>query len=108
MYISYEEMITVRGTEQHAVNVNLAAGTNDELCLSMMQNLKDSVVGLSQFLGKFLDGEVINKISNRCLFKNMKKNNMSNYSVVPTEFMDQRKSEFLRKGGILYYYFTHS
>ncbi|XP_026208042.1 sulfotransferase family 2, cytosolic sulfotransferase 2 [Anabas testudineus] len=71
MYISYEEMIT---------------------------DLKDSVARIAQFLEKPLDAEVIEKIADRCVFKNMKKNNMSNYSAVPREFMDQTKSEFLRKG----------
>ncbi|XP_049420254.1 sulfotransferase 2B1-like isoform X8 [Epinephelus fuscoguttatus] len=70
MYISYEEMI---------------------------MDLKDSVARIAQFLQKSLDAEVIEKIADRCLFKNMKKNNMSNYSVVPREIMDQTKSEFLRK-----------
>lgn len=71
MYISYEEMI---------------------------MNLKDSVARIAQFLEKSLDAEVIEKIADRCLFKNMKQNKMSNYSLVPCEFMDQTKSEFLRKG----------
>ncbi|XP_069011468.1 sulfotransferase 2B1-like [Embiotoca jacksoni] len=71
MYISYEEMI---------------------------MDLKDSVTRIAQFLEKPLDAEVIEKIANRCVFKNMKKNNKSNYSLVPREFMDQTKSEFLRKG----------
>uniref|UniRef100_H2MEV9 Sulfotransferase n=1 Tax=Oryzias latipes TaxID=8090 RepID=H2MEV9_ORYLA len=71
MYISYEEMI---------------------------MDLKDSVARISQFLEKTLDDEVISKIADRSLFKNMKQNNMSNYSAVPKEFMDQTKSQFLRKG----------
>ncbi|XP_073345198.1 sulfotransferase 2B1-like [Pagrus major] len=71
MYISYEEMI---------------------------MDLKDSVSRISQFLGKSWDAEVIEKIADRCLFKNMKQNKMSNYSTVPREFMDQTKTEFLRKG----------
>lgn len=71
MYISYEELI---------------------------MDLKDSVSRIAQFLEKPLDAEVTEKIAERCLFKNMKKNNMSNYSAVPREFMDQTKSEFLRKG----------
>ncbi|KAI4788401.1 hypothetical protein KUCAC02_035876, partial [Chaenocephalus aceratus] len=54
----------------------------------MILDLKDS---------KSLDDETIEKIADRCLFKNMKKNNMSNYSSVPREYMDQTKSEFLRK-----------
>uniref|UniRef100_A0A3P9I9D5 Sulfotransferase n=1 Tax=Oryzias latipes TaxID=8090 RepID=A0A3P9I9D5_ORYLA len=71
MYISYEEMI---------------------------MDLKDSVARISQFLEKTLDDEVISKIADRCLFKNMKQNNMSNYSAVPPEVMDPTKSQFLRKG----------
>ncbi|XP_022598448.1 sulfotransferase family cytosolic 2B member 1-like isoform X1 [Seriola dumerili] len=64
----------------------------------MIVDLKDSVSRLAQFLEKPLDSEVIEKIAERCLFKNMKQNNMSNYSAVPPQFMDQTKSEFLRKG----------
>ncbi|XP_034083349.1 sulfotransferase 2B1-like [Gymnodraco acuticeps] len=64
----------------------------------MILDLKDSVGRIAQFLQKSLDYEAIEKIADRCLFKNMKKNNMSNYSAVPREFMDQTKSEFLRKG----------
>ncbi|XP_029383820.1 sulfotransferase family cytosolic 2B member 1-like [Echeneis naucrates] len=71
MYISYEEMI---------------------------MDLKDSVTRIAQFLEKPLGPEVIEKIAERCLFKNMKQNKMSNYSAAPREFLDQRKSEFLRKG----------
>ncbi|XP_019938740.2 sulfotransferase 2B1-like [Paralichthys olivaceus] len=71
MYISYEEMIT---------------------------DLKDSVARIAQYLEKPLDAEVIEKIADRCLFENMKKNKMSNYSAVPSELMDRTKSEFLRKG----------
>uniref|UniRef100_A0A8C5A8V8 Sulfotransferase n=1 Tax=Gadus morhua TaxID=8049 RepID=A0A8C5A8V8_GADMO len=37
-------------------------------------------------------------ITDRCVFKNMKKNKMSNYSLVPNTIMDQNVSEFLRKG----------
>ncbi|XP_035590315.1 sulfotransferase 2B1-like isoform X2 [Oncorhynchus keta] len=71
MYISYEEMIF---------------------------DLSDSVSKISQFMGKSLDSEVIEKIADHCVFKNMKQNKMSNYSLVPNEFMDRNKSEFLRKG----------
>ncbi|KAM9462810.1 sulfotransferase 2B1-like [Clarias gariepinus] len=64
----------------------------------MIQDLKGCVTKFSQFLGKPLSPEVIDKIAENCLFKNMKQNKMSNYSLVPEEFMDQKKSEFLRKG----------
>lgn len=68
------------------------------MCFSVVQDLKDSVARIAQFLEKPLDTEVMEKIADRCLFKNMKQNKMSNYSAVPCEFMDQTKSEFLRKG----------
>ncbi|XP_056145731.1 sulfotransferase 2B1-like isoform X2 [Lampris incognitus] len=71
MYISYEEMI---------------------------RDLKDAVARIAQFMEKPLNSEVIQKIADQCIFKNMKKNKLSNYSLVPREFMDQTKSEFLRKG----------
>lgn len=64
----------------------------------VLQDLKDSVSKIAQFLNKPLDSEVVEGIAERCVFKNMKQNKMSNYSMVPPEFMDQSKSEFLRKG----------
>lgn len=64
----------------------------------MIMDLKDSVTRMATFLEKPLEEAVIEKIADRCVFKNMKKNKMSNYSLVPSEFMDQNKSEFLRKG----------
>lgn len=66
-----------------------------------VQDLKESVARIAQFMEKSLDTGVIEKIADRCLFKNMKKNSMSNYSAVPKEIMDQSKSEFLRKGVFL-------
>ena len=53
---------------------------------------------MAQFLDTPLDSEMIRKITDRCVFKNMKKNNMSNYSLMPSTMMDQNVSEFLRKG----------
>lgn len=53
---------------------------------------------IGHFLNKSLDSEVVEKIAERCVFKNMKQNKMSNYSTVPSDIMDQAKSEFLRKG----------
>ncbi|XP_066521244.1 sulfotransferase 2B1-like isoform X2 [Hoplias malabaricus] len=64
----------------------------------MIQDLKGSVSRIAQFLGKSLSEEVVEKIANSCVFQNMKQNKMSNYSLVPEEFMDQKKSAFLRKG----------
>ena len=67
-----------------------------------MQDLKSSVARIAQFLEKPLDADVMEKIAERCLFKNMKQNKMSNYSTVPQEMMDQTKSKFLRKGMLKY------
>lgn len=53
---------------------------------------------MARFLEKPLSPKVIEEIAENCLFKNMKQNKMSNYSLVPEEFMNQKKSEFLRKG----------
>ncbi|XP_060951498.1 sulfotransferase 2B1-like [Limanda limanda] len=71
MYISYEEMI---------------------------MDLKDSVARIAQYLETPLTTEAIEKISDQCLFKNMKQNNMSNFSAVSKEQWDKKKSPFLRKG----------
>ncbi|KAF7643839.1 hypothetical protein LDENG_00232410 [Lucifuga dentata] len=71
MYISYEEIIL---------------------------DLKGSVARIAQFLEKSLDAELIEKITDRCLFKNMKQNKMTNYSLIPSNQLNQSKSEFLRKG----------
>ncbi|XP_051958424.1 sulfotransferase 2B1-like [Xyrauchen texanus] len=64
----------------------------------MISDLKGSVEKMALFLGKSLSPEVTEKIADHCVFKNMKQNKMSNYSLVPNEFMDQKKSEFMRKG----------
>uniref|UniRef100_A0A668A6N6 Sulfotransferase n=1 Tax=Myripristis murdjan TaxID=586833 RepID=A0A668A6N6_9TELE len=64
----------------------------------MIMDLQDSVARLAQFLERPLSSEVIEKIAERCAFKNMKQNKMSNYSLVPPGFMDLDKSHFLRKG----------
>ncbi|XP_061561768.1 sulfotransferase 2B1-like isoform X2 [Phycodurus eques] len=64
----------------------------------MVKDLKGSVARIALFLQKSLDDDVIGTIAERCVFENMKKNNMSNYSAVPKEIMDPAKSEFLRKG----------
>ena len=53
---------------------------------------------MAQFVDISLDNEIIKKIAERCVFKNMKKNKMSNYSIISNKVMDQNVSEFLRKG----------
>ncbi len=70
------------------------------MCICVLQDLKGSVARIAQFLEKPLDAEVIEKIADHCLFKNMKQNKMSNMSKVPTEVLDQTKNTFIRKGEI--------
>uniref|UniRef100_A0A8C2G0Z6 Sulfotransferase n=1 Tax=Cyprinus carpio TaxID=7962 RepID=A0A8C2G0Z6_CYPCA len=61
-------------------------------------DLKGSVEKIAKFLGKSLSPDVTEKITEHCVFKNMKQNKMSSLSLVPEEYMDQKKSVFLRKG----------
>ncbi|XP_067914672.1 sulfotransferase 2B1-like [Heterodontus francisci] len=64
----------------------------------MLQAMQGVLVKLGQFLGKQLSDNAIEAIVNQSKFNNMKQNKMSNYSFVPEELMDQKKSNFLRKG----------
>ncbi|KAM6967543.1 sulfotransferase family 2, cytosolic sulfotransferase 3 [Aplochiton taeniatus] len=64
----------------------------------MVQDLSGAVNRFSNFLGSNLSADIIESIADHCCFKNMKTNSMSNYSLVPQEVMDTRKSPFLRKG----------
>lgn len=64
----------------------------------MVQDLPAALRRMSDFLGRNLSEEVIQKIAEHCSFKTMKANNMSNFSLVPKVLMDSEKSPFLRKG----------
>ncbi|KAJ3599156.1 hypothetical protein NHX12_033119 [Muraenolepis orangiensis] len=71
------------------------------LCISYEEritDLKSALTRVAQFMEKSLDSEVIDSIAEQCLFKNMKTNEMSNYSKAPEGLFDQSKSEFFRKG----------
>ena len=70
------------------------------LCLLTVspQNLPGTLGEFSTFLGTNLGEKTLQGIADHCCFKSMSKNCMSNYSLVPKEFMDQSKSQFLRKG----------
>ncbi len=86
------------GIHSHTVSINCC---NVRWCVvSVVQDLKGSVVRIAQFLEKLLDAVVIEKITDRCLFKNMEQNKMSNKSTAPREVLDQTKNKFLRKGEI--------
>ncbi|XP_072250815.1 sulfotransferase 2B1-like isoform X2 [Leuresthes tenuis] len=64
----------------------------------MVQDLPAAIRRMSDFLCRDLSEEVIQKIAEHCSFKTMKGNSMSNFSLVPKEYMDCDKSPFLRKG----------
>ncbi|XP_028281407.1 sulfotransferase family cytosolic 2B member 1-like isoform X1 [Parambassis ranga] len=64
----------------------------------MVQDLPAALRRMSDFLGRNLSEEVIQKIAENCSFKTMKANNMSNFSLVPKQYMDNDRSHFLRKG----------
>nr|XP_046255847.1 sulfotransferase family 2, cytosolic sulfotransferase 3 isoform X3 [Scatophagus argus]XP_046255848.1 sulfotransferase family 2, cytosolic sulfotransferase 3 isoform X3 [Scatophagus argus] len=64
----------------------------------MVQDLPAALRRMSDFLGRNLSEEVIQKIAQQCSFRSMKVNNMSNFSLVPKELMDSDKTPFLRKG----------
>uniref|UniRef100_A0A8C9ZQE0 Sulfotransferase n=1 Tax=Sander lucioperca TaxID=283035 RepID=A0A8C9ZQE0_SANLU len=64
----------------------------------MAKDLPAAVRRFSDFLGRNLSEEVIQKIAEHCSFKTMKTNKMSNFSLVPKEFMNPDKSPFFRKG----------
>uniref|UniRef100_W5M7A2 Sulfotransferase n=1 Tax=Lepisosteus oculatus TaxID=7918 RepID=W5M7A2_LEPOC len=64
----------------------------------MLEDLRGAVLKFSHFLGKELSEETLTHIAEQCSFSSMKQNTMSNYSLVPKEFMDTSKSHFLRKG----------
>ncbi|XP_071326058.1 sulfotransferase family 2, cytosolic sulfotransferase 3 isoform X2 [Trachinotus anak] len=64
----------------------------------MVQDLPAALRHISNFLGRNLSEEAIQKIAEHCSFKSMKANNMSNFSLVPKVYMDPNKSPFFRKG----------
>ncbi|XP_043571095.1 sulfotransferase 2B1-like [Chiloscyllium plagiosum] len=64
----------------------------------LLQDMRSALLKLKEFLGKQLSDDAIERIVTQTKFNNMKQNKMSNYSFVPEELMDQKKSNFLRKG----------
>ncbi|XP_031729555.1 sulfotransferase family 2, cytosolic sulfotransferase 3 isoform X2 [Anarrhichthys ocellatus] len=64
----------------------------------MVQDLPAALRRISDFLGRNLSEEAIQKIAEHCSFKTMKNNNMSNFSLVPKKYMNSDTSPFLRKG----------
>ncbi|KAK2844251.1 hypothetical protein Q5P01_010910 [Channa striata] len=64
----------------------------------MFKDLPEGLRNISDFLGRNLSEETIQKITEHCSFNSMKANNMSNFSLLPKTLMDFDKSPFLRKG----------
>ncbi|XP_052000556.1 sulfotransferase 2B1-like isoform X2 [Xyrauchen texanus] len=64
----------------------------------MLQDLRGVLGRILTFLGRQLSAEALDCVVDHCTFKNMKTNTMSNYSLVPQNLMDSKKSSFLRKG----------
>lgn len=55
----------------------------------------------SDFLGQELTEQSLERVVNHCTFKTMKTNTMSNFSLIPQDIMDHKKSPFLRKGNTI-------
>ncbi|XP_039190946.1 sulfotransferase 2B1 isoform X3 [Crotalus tigris] len=64
----------------------------------LQEDLRGSVVRISQFLGKDLDDAAIDSVVANASFESMKRNKMSNFSLTPKFIMNQKKSAFFRKG----------
>ncbi|XP_069623592.1 sulfotransferase 2B1-like isoform X1 [Ranitomeya imitator] len=64
----------------------------------LKKDLRGSVIKICRFLGKELDDEAVDSVVKHASFKNMKQNNMANYSLAPLDWMDLEKGPFMRKG----------
>ncbi|KAG3259575.1 sulfotransferase 1A1 [Ictidomys tridecemlineatus] len=64
----------------------------------LKENPKSEIRKILEFLGHSVSEETVDHIVQHTSFKEMKKNPMTNYTTIPTEFMDQNISPFMRKG----------
>ncbi|KAM3918935.1 sulfotransferase 1 family member D1-like [Leptodactylus fuscus] len=64
----------------------------------MKENPKKEIKKILQFLGKEMSEAIVDKIVYLTSFEVMKDNDMANYKTIPTEFMNQTISPFMRKG----------
>ncbi|XP_077115588.1 sulfotransferase 2B1-like [Ranitomeya variabilis] len=64
----------------------------------LQKDPRGSVIKICKFLGKELDDDAVDSVVKNASFKNMKQNNMANYSLAPPGHLDQEKSPFFRKG----------
>lgn len=63
----------------------------------MKENPKKEIQKILKFVGCSLPEEIVDRIVQHTLFKEMKMNAMTNYSTIPT-LMDQNISNFMRRG----------
>ncbi|XP_077193104.1 sulfotransferase 2B1-like [Paroedura picta] len=64
----------------------------------LKQDLRGCVERICHFLGKELTGQQIDSVVENASFQKMKDNKMTNGSLLPDSFMDQKKGQMLRKG----------
>ncbi|KAG5271613.1 hypothetical protein AALO_G00181980 [Alosa alosa] len=64
----------------------------------MVKDLRGALARFSKFLGRELTEQSLEQIVSHCTFNTMKTNDMSNFSLIPQDIMDNKKSAFLRKG----------
>ncbi|XP_062393693.1 sulfotransferase family 2, cytosolic sulfotransferase 3 [Sardina pilchardus] len=64
----------------------------------MVKDLRGALRRFSKFLGRELTEQSLEQVVSHCTFDSMKTNDMSNFSLIPQDIMDKKKSPFLRKG----------
>lgn len=70
------------------------------MCL-LLQNPKRELQKILEFVGRSLPGETMDLIMQHTSFEKMEKNPMTNYTTIPSDFMDHTVSPFMRRGGFL-------
>ncbi|XP_068959396.1 sulfotransferase 2A1 [Petaurus breviceps papuanus] len=75
-------------------NGNFLLLTYEEL----LQDLRGNVDRICHFLGTKLKEEEINLVMKNASFSAMKDNKMSNFSIIPDDFMDHSQGRLMRKG----------
>ncbi|XP_007523587.1 sulfotransferase 1E1 [Erinaceus europaeus] len=66
----------------------------------LKMDIRKEVIKIAQFLGKKLSEDLLDTIIKHTSFQEMKNNPSTNYTLVPSEIMNQEIVPFLRKGDI--------